>query len=168
MDNIIITGFMATGKTAVGKLLAEKLGCKFVDTDQQIERFTRKTITQIFAEEGEAAFRRLEKELLHWLIHYDKAVISIGGGMIVNKENLKTLKQMGKIICLAAEPEVILARVKNETHRPLLHTPNPLARIKKLLASRKRYYSQADYTIDTSQLPVEEVVERIIEWLGVR
>ncbi len=165
MNNIILTGFMATGKTVVSKRLAEKLGYRFVDTDQQIERYTKKSVSDIFTQAGEAEFRRLEKLLLHWLIHYERAVISSGGGMIVNPDNLKELKKMGKIICLTASPEVILERIKHETQRPLLHNPDPLSKIKELLVKREASYTNADYTIDTSQLSVEEVVEQIIKWL---
>ncbi len=165
MNNVILTGFMATGKTAIGKLLAERLGCKFIDTDRQIERYVKKSIPEIFAQDGEPEFRRLEKLLLHWLIHYQNAVISTGGGMIVTPENLKTLKQMGKIICLTATPDVMLDRIKSETHRPLLHNPNPIKQINKLLADRESCYSQADYIIDTSELSEEEVTERIVKWL---
>ncbi len=156
---------MGTGKTVVARLLAEKLGYRFVDTDRQIERYTKKSISDIFAQDGEAEFRRLEKLLLHWLIHYDRAVISSGGGMVANPDNLNELKQMGRIICLKATPEVILERIKNEPHRPLLHAPDPLSRIKELLARREACYAKADYRIDTSQLTTEQVADRIIEWL---
>jgi shikimate kinase len=165
MDNIILTGFMATGKTVVAKQLAERLGYKFVDTDLQIERYAKKSIADIFAQDGEAEFRRLEKLLLHWLIHYDRAVISSGGGMIATPHNLKELRKMGKIICLTATPEIIFERIKNETHRPLLQTPNPAESIKKLLAKRETCYAKADYTIDTTTLTTEQVVDRIIKWL---
>ncbi len=165
MNNIIITGFMATGKTITGRLLADKLNYKFIDTDQQIERVTQKSIPEIFALDGEAEFRRLEKLLLHWLIHYDNAVISIGGGMIVDPKNLANLKKIGKIICLECTPEIILSRIKNETHRPLLHCHNPLQKIKTLLSARQPYYKQADYDIDTSNLSVDEVVNNMLKWL---
>jgi shikimate kinase len=166
MNNLIITGFMATGKTAVAKLLAARLGKKFIDTDQQIERYAKKSVSEIFDQEGEERFRKLEKNLLHWLIHYDKVVISTGGGMIANPDNLKTLKKMGKIICLTADPQVILERIKHNTHRPLLNDPDPLSKIMALFISREPYYMQADYTVDTSRLTIEEVVDLIVDWLG--
>ncbi|MCD6385794.1 shikimate kinase [Candidatus Sumerlaeota bacterium] len=167
-NNIILVGFMGTGKTVVGNALARRLGFNYIDTDDIIEKRAGKTIPEIFAEDGEAHFRQLEKKAIRSLSHYDKYVIASGGGAVIFDENIKQMKNAGVVICLSARPEVIYERIKHNTYRPLLRVPDPLQRIKELLAQRQAQYEKADVVIDTSELSVDEVVNSIIAELKNR
>src|SRR5688572_157195 len=124
---------MGTGKSSVGRMAAEQLGFAFLDTDELIEERTGKTITQIFSELGEPVFRDLEKKLVAELATKQKVVISTGGGLAANTENLAALKTHALVVCLWASPEIIFERVRTQSHRPLLHAPEPLAKIRELL-----------------------------------
>jgi shikimate kinase len=163
MKNIVLVGFMGTGKTIVGKLLSTQLGKQRLCLDDMIEWKIGKPIVKIFEEDGEEFFRKIEKEMVKAASKDRDAVIDAGGGVVIDEENIKRLKEHGIIICLKARPEVIYERTKGHIHRPLLNTPNPVESIKKLLDRRQQYYGRADYTIDTSELAPEEVVEKIIE-----
>jgi len=165
MPRLIIIGFMATGKTFIGRRLAELLGYAFLDTDQLIEARTGLTVPQIFAELGEAGFRRLEREVIGELEQRDDFVAATGGGMAADADNLRRLKALGKLICLTSRPEVILARIRREGRRPLLQVADPLSRIRELLSARQPYYSQADFTLDTSDIAVEEAAVEIKRWV---
>jgi len=165
--NIILVGFMGSGKTAVGKALAQDSNLEYVDSDDVIELKEKREISQIFAVSGEPYFRKVEKEVIKELSLGDKQVIATGGGVMVNEENRKNLKQNGKIIYLKTDPDTIWQRVKNEVHRPLLEVENPKTRIKDLLDKREPYYQKADIIIDTSALSVKEVVEEIKRNLGL-
>lgn len=162
--NITLTGFMGTGKTAVGKRFAKRLGWAFVDTDRAIEASTGKTIPQIFAQHGEAVFRRLEKRAIRLAARADEQVIAIGGGAFVDPQNQHRLRALGPVVCLTAHPRVILERVgPSLANRPML-SPSvgaPLTRIQKLLRQRSPAYAKADLTIDTSRLTIDEIVERM-------
>ena len=166
--NIILTGFMGTGKTAVGKRLAKRLNWRFVDIDQRIEESTHHAIATIFTERGEAVFRRLERRWIERTIHDHHQVIATGGGAFVDPVNRAKLRVSGPVICLSAKPQVILARVHQKLpSRPLLAgATTPLARIRTLLSQRAAAYAQADVTIDTSERSVEEVVEQLWELLS--
>jgi len=136
-SNIILTGFMGTGKTTLGRHLAKVLGYDFVDTDEQIEAQTGQGITDIFARQGEAAFRQLETRLVENLAAKHELVIATGGGLVLNPLNVVLLEKSGLIVCLTAPPEDILARVSRQQHiRPLLQQADPLAKINELLAQR--------------------------------
>jgi len=160
--NIYLVGFMATGKTVVGRELARKKKWRFLDLDELIELREKRLIRDIFAEQGEAYFRRLEKRVLKEIAKEKKFVISCGGGIVLDEENIQLMKNTGKIICLRATPEVILKRTAGLTQRPLLNVPHPKEKIEFLLKLRAPYYAQADKTIDTSKFSVEQVVEKII------
>jgi shikimate kinase len=166
--NIILTGFMGTGKSSVGKRLAKRLGWEFVDVDRLIEAGARMPIARIFAERGEPVFRRLERRAIARAAKGDRQVIATGGGAFVNPESRARLRLTGPVICLTAKPQVILGRIgKRVDARPLLAgRAGPLARIRALLARRAPAYAHADLTIDTSALSVDEVVERIWETLS--
>lgn len=161
--NIVLTGFMGTGKTAVGKRLAKRLGWKFVDLDEQIEAGAKMPITQIFSEHGEAVFRRLERRHVHRVVHGHHQVIATGGGAFADVKNRGLLRAIGTVVCLTATPQAILKRVgRRAGTRPLLAGRGGiLGRIKVLLAKRAPAYAQADLTIDTSRLSIEETVERV-------
>ena len=162
--NIIFVGFMGTGKSLVASRLAKRLGRRFVDTDACIEHEAQMSIAQIFATEGEAAFRQRERHAIARACQEKEMVIATGGGAIVDRENARTMKASGPVICLTARPEVILQRVQDDTTRPLLslealQSPSPLEKIQHLLADRAEAYARADITIDTSNLGPEAVVE---------
>lgn len=161
--NIVLVGFMGTGKTSVGKELAKRLKTKFIEIDEKIEKKEGKTIDEIFKEKGEQYFRQVEQKIAKEVADISFATISTGGGIVINEENIKNLKKNGIIVCLEAKPEVIFDRVKKETHRPLLKVENPGQRIKELLEKRKLFYQKADFHIDTSNLSVSQVVNKIIE-----
>ena len=166
--NIILIGFMGTGKTSVGRRLAKRLGWPFVDVDRMIEESAGMSIARIFAERGEAVFRRLERRCIRRVVHCRHHVIATGGGAFADSQSRARLRVSGPVICLTAKPHVILARIeKGRTLRPLLAgSPNPLARIKTLLAARAGAYAQADMTVETSDRSVEEVVEHVWQQLG--
>ena len=165
--NIILTGFMGTGKTSVGKRLAKRLGWKFVDVDELIEAGAKMPIPRIFSERGETVFRRLERRCISRVVKHRDQVIATGGGAFVDPQSRARLRVSGPVICLTARPAVILARVGRQLFsRPMLaDSANPLARIRALLAQRAKTYAQADVTIDTSDRSVDEVAERIWEQL---
>ncbi len=163
MPNIVLVGFMGTGKSSVGKKLAYKLRRRLVNTDDLIERKTGMVIGDIFRQKGESYFRRKEREVIKEVSRLDDVVIDAGGGVVINEENIRDLKENGIIFCLNADAETILRRTRHESHRPLLNVENPLLEIKRLLGQREKYYKRADYQIDTSGKSIEEVAARIIE-----
>ena len=166
--NIVLTGFMGTGKTTVGKRLARRLSWQFVDIDSLIVSSAKESVANIFSEHGEAVFRRLEKRVIAKAIRGDKQVIATGGGAFVDPENRKLLRATGPAICLTAQPKALLQRVgANLASRPMLTgAASPLARIQQLMAQRNPSYAKADLTIDTTNLTVEEVVDRVWEEIG--
>jgi shikimate kinase len=164
--NIILIGFMGTGKTAVGQQLAREKKMDYLDTDQVIEKVEKKSINDIFAQKGEEYFRFVESEVVKMLAEFDNLVIATGGGIILRQENVAGLKRLGPLVLLWAEPEVIYERIKNEAQRPLLKVQDPMAEIKKILESRQGvYHEAADHLVNTSKLTVNEIVEEIEKWL---
>lgn len=168
MHNIYLVGFMGTGKTAVGKELAKKKKWQFVDLDGLIELKEKCTITDIFAQNGEPYFRKLEKETLKEISQEKGFVVACGGGIVIDKDNIKRMKKTGVIICLTATPEVILKRTSRYTHRPLLNVDRPEKKIEELLKFRAPFYAQADKTIDTSKISIKEVVSRILRVTSIK
>lgn len=166
--NIYLVGFMATGKTAVGKEVARQLNQQFLDLDSLIEEKQKKKISQIFTEDGETYFRSLEKQALREISVGRDLVVSCGGGIVLDKENIQIMKQTGIMICLSARPEVILVRTRSYRHRPLLNVDNPQNKIEELLKIRAPFYAQADYTIDTSDLTVSSVVNKVLEYVRAK
>ncbi len=178
---LILTGFMATGKSSVGPIVARRLGWEFVDLDSAIAARAGKPIAQIFADHGEAHFRRLEREVVAHLTGDRRrcpqchgphpGVISTGGGVLLDESNCAALKRAGVIVCLTARPEVVAARVKrSKTGRPKLTEggKSTLTRIKELMVERVDAYARADVQIDTSALTVEEVADRVISAFAAR
>jgi shikimate kinase len=161
MKNIVLVGFMGTGKTKVARALSESLDMEYISTDDLIEKKEEMRIPDIFAKKGEGYFRKIEKEVVSVVSNMEKVVIDTGGGVVIDAENVRLLKEKGIIICLWAEPEVILDRTKKYTHRPLLAVSDPLAKIKALLESRKRFYERADHHVHTSSMPFTEAVREI-------
>ena len=165
--NIALIGFMGVGKTAVGKVLAEKLGRSFVELDSLIEQKAGKSIPEIFQQEGEIAFRELEMRVTEEIANKKKAVIACGGGIVLNKINIDRLRKSSRIVYLTASPEVMLKRVSSEEgQRPLLEVDNPTLTIRELLGFRKPFYERAaDIKIDTSKLDINAVSKQIISKL---
>lgn len=166
MKNIILIGFMGTGKTTIGRLLSGRLGRPFIDTDAAIEEITGKTIPQIFARDGVTRFRSEEALLVKKLAGLDGLVIATGGGMVLNPENVRLLKENGVLITLAAEPEVIYQRVRNVKNRPLLGKSDLREAIESLLKEREGAYNIAACAIDTGRLTQEDAVDYIIRFLS--
>ncbi|MCK5305859.1 MAG: shikimate kinase [Candidatus Omnitrophica bacterium] len=160
--NIYLVGFMGTGKTAAAKKVARKFSMAFVEMDEVIEKKENKTINEIFKEKGEAYFRKVEKGVVLEVSGGNNQVVSCGGGVVLDEENISRLKSSGIVICLNASPEVIYERVRRQTHRPLLRVENPEGRIRELLALRRPFYQKADFSINTSSLSIEEAAEKIV------
>lgn len=164
--NIALTGMMGAGKSAVAKLLAEKLGMRFFDMDTQIEKTARKKIKDIFADGGEALFRQMERELVKCLSALDGLVISTGGGIVLNGENIKDLRKKGKIVYLKAKPEILFERIKKDKSRPLLNVEDPLAELRRIYGKRKKLYADCDICVDTAKKKPDEVCGEIIKKLS--
>jgi shikimate kinase len=156
---------MGTGKTVVGKALAEKLGKDFIELDALIERKAGKTIPEIFQQDGEIAFRELEIEATGEVSEKRNAVIACGGGVVLNKINIDRLKQESVIVYLTASPEVIIGRTSSDRNeRPLLEATDKASEVRRLLQFRKPFYERAaEITLDTSKLDIDSVVTQIIE-----
>lgn len=153
---------MGTGKSTAGHLAAAQLGFKFLDTDELIEAHVGKPIPRIFAEDGEEVFRRIEREVAEELAQQRKTVIATGGGLGANATLLEGLKRHSLVVCLWASPEQIWERVRHQSHRPLLQVPDPLERIRVLLAQREPVYRQADVLINTGYRQSREVVQQLL------
>jgi shikimate kinase len=145
MNNIYLVGFMGTGKSSVGLHIAREIKGDFVDLDKFIEEKENKTITDIFKEKGEPYFR--------------------GGGIVIDPDNIKLMKNSGTMVCLTSTPDVIMERTRKSDHRPLLKVPDPNETICALLADRQKFYSQADITIDTSEISIKEAAAAVLKSL---
>jgi shikimate dehydrogenase len=169
-SNIVLEGFMGSGKSTVSELLSEELMLELIDTDEVIEDTEGRTINEIFETEGEASFREMETDLLEAIDsdHWREFVISLGGGMPVKEENRELLRKIGKVVYLRAKPETIFERVKDDDKRPLLKTEDPLAKIEELLEKRAAFYEDvADMIIDTDGKSPLEITKEIIDKLGL-
>ncbi|MFN6541065.1 MAG: shikimate kinase [Nostoc sp. EkiNYC01] len=161
--NLYLIGMMGVGKTTVGRLLAKQLGYGFVDTDDVIAQAAGKSINQIFAEEGEAAFRKLESDVLSQVCTFTKLTIATGGGIILRRENWGYL-QHGLIVWLDAPVELIYSRLAEDTTRPLLQDADPQGKLRSLLEQRRSLYAQADIRIAIVQGETpEQIATRVIE-----
>lgn len=167
MNNIILVGFMGTGKSVVGRLLAKRLKRDFVDLDRMIERQAHQTIAQIFSVEGEAGFRRRESQAVEAVSKLSDHVIAAGGGVVLDEANVERLRRSGRMVCLTARPEVILKRTTALLRtRPLLSGYPPAPRVEELLRLREPFYAKAEFTVDTSDCSVSDVVEEIVKRVG--
>ena len=163
---IILIGFMGCGKTSIGKRLSEALGIPFLDTDELIEAEQKKSISSIFEEEGEAAFRAMETECLRKLLNSKENcfVLSVGGGLPVREENRKLLSQIGHVVYLKVSPETVYKRLRNDKTRPLLQGANPRGRIWDLMNARKGFYESAAASIvEADDKEFNDIIEEIKE-----
>jgi shikimate kinase len=165
MKNVVLIGFMGTGKSSVGKLLAYRLGKSFIDIDAKIEKQMGMTIPEIFSQFGEVTFREKEAAVVAKIARYKNAVIATGGGVVLNPRNMELLRQKGVIVSLAASPEIILERTSRRPTRPLLQCESPRQVIEEMLEKRRPLYEQADIQIETSVATPYEVTEQIIQYL---
>jgi shikimate kinase len=160
--NIVLFGFMGTGKTRIGQELARRLDMTFVDMDDLIVERAGKSIPRIFAEDGEDIFREMERKLVSELSRESGYVVATGGGVIKNSDNVKAYAATGLLVCLTASPEVIFERVKDDDNRPLLNTDDKMAVIRKLLDERKKLYATIANQVDTSGLTPAEIADKIV------
>jgi len=168
MKNIVLTGFMGTGKTAVGKELSRLLDMKLIDVDTEIEKSEDITINEIFKQYGETRFREIETEMIKKISQQKNVIISTGGGAVLKQENMDTLRKNGVIVCLMATPETILKRTSNSDERPLLKVENPFEKINQLLNFRRPFYEKADIIIDTEGKTPLQIAEEIIEKVRIQ
>jgi shikimate kinase len=168
-----LTGFMSAGKSTIGPILANTLGWNFYDLDKEVEKEERMKIVEIFERKGEDFFRKTETTLLEKLSQEDESIISLGGGAIASDINFKIIKSTGKIIYLKSSPEMAYRRLRFKRDRPAFvfegeEVPSKeefLERINKLLDSRKKYYEQADFVIDTDNQTVGKTVDIIAKYI---
>ncbi len=161
-ENLVLLGFMGTGKSAVGRRVAALAGAPFFEMDAELERRAGKSIARIFAEDGEPAFRDLESRLAEEWGQKEGAVISCGGGAVLREENLRALGANGRLVCLTARPEVILARTSRSKKRPLLAGEDPETKIRDLLAARAPHYAKIPLQVDTSDATLEDLAARLL------
>ena len=163
--NIIITGFMGTGKSVVAKELARKLKMEFIDMDQTIEEGLGISISDIFVRYGENYFRGQETKLVKELSQKENIVIATGGGTLLSSDNARMLGQAGEIVCLYADSQTIYNRVKKKNDRPLLKGENILNKINLLLEERMKIYDNIKWKVNTTNFTTQEVVNKIINLL---
>ena len=163
--NIVLVGFMGTGKSVVGRVIAQKLEFHFIDTDDVIEQASKAKISDIFAEHGEDYFRDLESQAVKSVVLMKNQVVATGGGVVLRSSNIDLLRTGGPIFCLNATPKAIWDRVRSSQSRPLLRGPDPLKKIETLLDKRAPYYALADHQIETTGVSVDRVANEIISYI---
>ena len=163
--NIVLVGFMGTGKSAVGRVIAQKLEFHFIDTDDVIEQTSKAKISDIFSEHGEDYFRDLESQAVKSVALMKNQVVATGGGVVLRSSNIDLLRTGGPIFCLNATPKAIWDRVRSSRSRPLLRGPEPLKKIETLLDKRAPYYALADHQIETTGVSVDRVADEIISYI---
>jgi shikimate kinase len=161
MRNIVLVGFMGTGKTSVGHALAAELDLTFVDMDAMIEAREARPISEIFATDGETYFRTVERQVAQELAARDGLIIGTGGGVVLDPQNISDFSASGLVVCLQASPETILDRVAHDTTRPLLAGDDKLQSILAILSTRQHLYAALPHQIDTNGRSIEQVREQI-------
>ena len=167
-NNIILTGFMGSGKTTAGIRLSYRLRLPLLDTDKWIEKEEGRTISEIFALQGEETFRKMETSALRTLLELEgEQIISTGGGLPMREENRELLKKLGTVVFLRIKPETVYDRLKGDNTRPLLKKAGPMKEIRRLLELRKPVYQEcADITVDVDGKDFEEIISEIIDRTG--
>jgi shikimate kinase len=162
-QNLVLIGFMGTGKSSIGRIVAGRLGFQFVDVDALIVQRAGMEIAEIFRREGEEHFREIETAALESLLHRERCVIATGGGVVLRERNRELLQQLGFVVRLTASEDVIFERVSRNAKRPLLQTENPRETVSKLLAAREPSYdAAAQWTLDTSRMSHAQAAEAVI------
>lgn len=160
--NLYLVGFMGTGKTTIGRLVAQRIGFDLIDSDAEIEKAQGKIIAEIFGSEGEAAFRAMERKFIESGHPTTRVVVSCGGGLVVQPGMLETLRARGVVICLHASLETILARTARHRTRPLLNVADPEAQIRALYAAREPIYQRSGSMILTDSRPLADIVNHVV------
>ncbi|NBB48279.1 shikimate kinase [Rhizobium sp. CRIBSB] len=168
--NLVLVGLMGAGKSAIGRIVAQQLGLPFIDTDTEIERVSRMTISELFAAYGEEEFRALETRVIKRLLRTGPRVVSTGGGAFINEKTRKQIERGGLSVWLSADIDVLWERVNKRDHRPLLKTENPKQTLQDLMDKRYPVYALADITVQSRDVRKEvianEVMTSVIEHIG--
>lgn len=162
MKNIILVGFMGSGKTTIAMKLSHMLNMRYISTDDLIEKREKRTINEIFTKDGEEYFRSVECEILRDACSMENVIIDSGGGAVLRDENWEYIKPSGIVISLTADADTTMERIKKYKHRPLLNVDDPKQKILSLKLKREPFYAKADHCIDTGKLTVKQAVEKII------
>ena len=163
--NIVLVGFMGSGKSLVSKEISRRLKKEVISTDDLIEKREGKSIADIFRDSKETYFRKLEKEVVKEVAAKQGVIIDCGGGVVLDEENIKTLKENGILFYLKASAECLYQQIQLGKPRPLLQVPDPLGKVKELLKQRENYYSKADHTIDCDFTTVDDMANKILRKL---
>lgn len=170
--NVVLVGFMGTGKSSVGRILSRKMRRRLIDVDDLIERTQGRKISEIFAVDGEARFREIERQAIRTAAAEHRVVITTGGGAVIDPGNLSALRSSGCVVSLQATPETIYERVRSSKHRPLLaNKPDLLDEVRRLLRLRAPYYEQADLKVSTdARAPIEVAreIKTLLDRAGIR
>ncbi|MGH8021169.1 MAG: shikimate kinase [Opitutaceae bacterium] len=159
--NLYLVGFMGTGKTTVGRALAQRLHMTFLDVDMEVERLAGMAIAEIFDREGETAFRRRERDVITVGHGATGCIVSCGGGLILQEGMVGELRKRGVVICLTATPETILQRTASNKNRPLLNVEDPAARVREMLLKREPLYREAGTQVLTDFRPLPEIIAHV-------
>jgi len=163
MKNIILVGFMGSGKTTIAFELSRRFNMSYISTDDLIEKREKCTINEIFTKKGEEYFRNVEVEAVRDACSMKNVVIDLGGGAVMRDENWESIRLSGVAVCLTADENTIMERTKKYKHRPLLNVEDPKQKIRNLMAKRAPFYAKADHCVDTGKLTVKQAVEKIAE-----
>jgi shikimate kinase len=161
--NLVLVGFMGTGKTEVGRIVSERMGRTFVDIDDHITRTAGMTINEIFTQHGEERFREIESGMIKRFSKLEGLVISTGGGSLLRMENVQNLKRNGVLIWLTASAEEIARRVADERHRPLLNVPDRVVVVREMMGRRSLSYRISDITVDTDGKTVTAAAQEVLD-----
>jgi shikimate kinase len=160
--NLYLVGFMGTGKSTVGRMLAQQMGLEFLDSDHEIERVQGKAVARIFAEEGEAKFRDMELAFIEQGHPAHGCIVACGGGLVVPPGRVARLKARGVVVCLHAPIETVLQRTMRSSHRPLLQVENPEARLRQLYAQREEIYRSTGTMVLTDSRSMKEIAAHVM------